>query len=384
MEKFETLAYRRSRKAYAAQCTFEYLISLLVTDAFLARLLTGIGVSDALTGIISSFVSLSFMIQLFSILAIRKRVSAKKMVLIFDTMSVVFFMFMYLIPFLPFEKDAKIIIMVLSILIAYFCKYFVLNLLFKWGNTYVSATKRATFSAKKEMISLFTGMIFTLIVGYIVDRYESLGNLSGGFLFLAISIFVLNICNFVSLMTIQKDEESKNAKVLPLSLIFKNTIGNENFRSVIFLTILWDVAKYFTVGFLGVFKYKDLGMSVLLVQVVNIVANFVRILISKPLGRYSDKTSYAKGFKLGLCFAAVAFFLNVFTTNATWILIIFYTVCYSCAVAGTNQNSFNIVYSYVDADYIVHAMAIKNCVGGLFGFGASLLGGKLKSEAKRS
>ena len=196
-------------------------------------------------------------------------------------------------------------------------------------------------------------------------------------MFLAISIFILNICNFISLAMIQKDEETHNTEVFPLSLVFQNTLGNENFRSVIFLTILWDVAKYFTVGFLGVFKYKDLGMSVLLVQVVNIVANFVRILISKPLGRYSDKTSYAKGFKLGLCFAAVAFFLNVFTTNATWILIIFYRICYSCAVAGTNQNSFNIVYSYVDADYIVHAMAIKNCVGGLFGFGASLLGGKL-------
>jgi len=35
------------------------------------------------------------------------------------------------------------------------------------------------------------------------------------------------------------------------------------------------------------------------------------------------------------------------------------------------------VYSYVDSQYITQAMAIKNCIGGLFGFGASLIGGKI-------
>ena len=36
-----------------------------------------------------------------------------------------------------------------------------------------------------------------------------------------------------------------------------------------------------------------------------------------------------------------------------------------------------MVYNYVDSKYIVYAMAIKNCIGGLFGFGASILGGQI-------
>ena len=254
----------------------------------------------------------------------------------------------------------------------------ILSICFKWANSYVDPTKRASYSATKEMISLFSGMFFTAITGYIIDKFEALDNLEGGFLFIALTILILNICNFISLAIIKKELQSEhNGDNEPFKVILKKTIGNKNFRSVILLTLLWDVARYFTIGFLGVFKYKDLMMSVFLVQLINILSSLIRIAVSKPIGRYSDKTSYAKGFKLGLYLAAAAFFINIFTTKSTWYLIIIYTVLMSCSTAGTNQNSFNIAYSYVDSKYIVQAMAIKNCVGGLFGFGASVLGGKI-------
>ena len=69
--------------------------------------------------------------------------------------------------------------------------------------------------------------------------------------------------------------------------------------------------------------------------------------------------------------------MNVFTTPDTWWLVIVFTVLYNVSLAGTNQNSFNIAYSYVNEKYIVQAMSIKNCIGGLCGFGASILGGKI-------
>lgn len=77
MADFNSQEYKRSRGAYMAQCTVEYFVSLLVTDAFLAKLLTSIGISDALTGIISSFITLAFVIQLLSIFLVRLRVSTK-------------------------------------------------------------------------------------------------------------------------------------------------------------------------------------------------------------------------------------------------------------------------------------------------------------------
>ena len=380
MADFNSGEYKRSRTAYMAQSTFEYFVSLLVTDAFLAKLLTSIGISDALTGIISSFITIAFVIQLASIFLVRLRVSTKALVTTLDTTSIFFFMFLFLVPFLPVDKTAKTILVMLSLILAYSSKYLILSVCFKWANAYVEPTKRGSYSATKEMISLFSGMVFTAAVGYIIDRFEGLNNLNGAFLFIAISILILNIANFSCLLMIKRESPfSHRGDFEPLGNVIKNTLRNRNFRHVIVLEVIFKIATYFTAGFLGVYKTKDLGMTVLLVQIVNIGSNFARMIISKPFGRYSDKHSYVKGFKLGMILLSFAYLILMFTTRQTWWLIIVYTAIHSCATAGTNANSFNITYSYVNSKYITQAMAFKNSIGGLCGFLASLAGGRLLS-----
>ena len=375
---FNTTQYKRSRGAYMAQCTFEYFVTLLVTDAFLAKLLTHIGISDHLIGIIASFVSVAYVIQLATIFLVKTKWSTKTLVMVFDTLSIFFFMFLYLIPFLSLSAGTKTVLAVLSVILAYLGRYLIHSLCYTWGNSFVNPDKRARYSANKEIISVITGMIFTTVIGYIIDHYEGIGNIEGGFLFIASSILILNVCNFVCLFMINKEDEAKHkADSEPFSVILKETLGNKNFRNIIVLTVLFDSARYFSLGFIGVFTTNDLMMSVFLIQIVNIIAYVFRVLVSKPIAKYSDKTSYANGFKLGLCLAAVSFAMLIFTTNKTWWLVILYTIFYSCSLAGTNQNSFNISYSYVDSKYITQAMAIKNSIGGICGFGASILGGKI-------
>ena len=88
---YDSKEYKRSRASYMTQCTVEYFVSLLVTDAFLAKLLTYVGISDSLIGIISSFISMAFVIQLLSVFIVRIKASTKKIVMIFDTISIFFF-----------------------------------------------------------------------------------------------------------------------------------------------------------------------------------------------------------------------------------------------------------------------------------------------------
>ena len=361
------------------QCTIEYFISLLVTDAFLAKLLTSVGFSASLSGIIASFTSLAFIIQLMAIPLVRTKFNAKTLVLVFDTLSICFFMMLYFVPFIPISTEWRIILIVIGIIVAYFGKYLVISIYFKWANSYVEPKHRAQYSATKEMISLFTGMVFTTIIGYIIDKYESIGNLKGAFLFLAVSLLILNISNFICISMIKKEDEKTAEDTPSFSDVWQHTIRNKNFRNIVILTVLWDMARYFTIGFLGVFKTNDLLLSVLTIQVVNVAANFARMIVSKPFGRYSDKHSFAKGFRVALCLAAGGFFINMFTSRSTWFFIIIYTVLYNCSMAGTNQNSYNITYSYVDDKYISQAMAIKNSIGGICGFGTSLIAGKILS-----
>ncbi len=65
--------YKTSRFMYILEAAFEYFISLMVAGAYLARLTTEIGMSDAMTGIISSLGSLASCFQIAAIFLFANR-----------------------------------------------------------------------------------------------------------------------------------------------------------------------------------------------------------------------------------------------------------------------------------------------------------------------
>ena len=249
---YDSPAYKRSRTAYKWECTFEYFVALLVGDAFLANLLTNLGFSESATGIISSLITLAFLFQLVSVFVVRKITNTKLVAILFHSLSQLFFMSLYLIPFMPFAESLKKPLVVVCILVAYFGNYMVSTLIFRWGNSYVDPKKRASYTAGKEIISLLTGMVVSFGVGYLMDRFKANDNVEGGFIFSAIAIFVFCLCDFVMLMLIKNDVKPKAEKGagVPFSEVLKNTVGNRNFLSVMVLAILWDVSRYLLVGFL--------------------------------------------------------------------------------------------------------------------------------------
>jgi hypothetical protein len=110
-------------------------------------LLKEIGVSDAVIGIISSFISLAFLFQLFSVFVIQRVRNTKRFVVLFHMLGRFFFMSLYLVPFLPFAAEFRQIAIIVCILLAYFGNYFVTSVLYKWGNSFVDPHKRASYSA---------------------------------------------------------------------------------------------------------------------------------------------------------------------------------------------------------------------------------------------
>lgn len=376
---YDSPAYKRSRLAYKWECTFEYFVALLVGDAFLANLLTYLGFSQAEAGIISSLITLAFLFQLVSIFVARKITNTKLFAILFHTASQIFFMALYLFPFLPLPASLEGLrkpLVVVCILAAYFGNYMVSTVIFRWGNSYVDPKKRASYTAGKEIISLISGMVVSLGIGYAMDAFKAADNLEGGFIFAAAGILVFCISDFVMLMLIKNDIKPKAKKGEGVSLVdvFKNTLCNKNFLSVVVLQVLWNSSIYMVSGFLGTYR-NFLFQNLLIVQLISVGGQLARAVFSKPFGKYTEKRTFAKGIELGLIIAAAAMFINVFTTPQTSFCIIIYTVLYNICLAGVSGNITNITYSYVDSSYFAEASAIKNSIGGLCGFGASLLGG---------
>lgn len=373
---FDIPAYKRSRSAYCLHCAFEYFIALLVSDAFLAKLLSNLGFSDMLIGVTSSIISAAFLFQLSAILLVRKIRSVKRYVITLSFLSQLLFVSLYLIPFLPVSASMKSVLVIVFLAMAYFCLYSMGPMLAQWGNSYVAPTNRGTYSAVKEIISLLSGMAFTLGMGYVIDIYEGLDNLRGGFLFIACAGLIVSLCSFTCLKSIsaQNAAATPDSEQIPMREVFRGTLGSRRFIPVVVASCLMSISSYMTVGFLGIFKTKDLMLSVATVQIINIAGNLARAALSKPLGRFSDKHSFAKGLEVGFFIDAAAFAFCAFSGPGTIWCIVVFTILHAVSAAGTNQNSFNILYSYVDQKYFVQAYAIKCSISGVIGFLASLVG----------
>ena len=378
-DKYTSKEYKLSRRAYITECMFEYLVALLVADAFIAKLLKYLGASDALCGVISSLISLSFLFQIFSVLVMGRIRNTKKTAIIFHGAAQFLFSCLYLIPFLRMGNGTRRGVFIACILCAYFGNYFVTTLIYKWGNTFVDPHRRASFSSLKEMVSLLTGMVVSLALGYAIDQLDKSGDLTRGFLLSSICMFIFCAADLVCLLLIKNDNKPETETLPPpkLSEIMRNTFGNRNYVKTVILKCLWWGGVYTTIGFLGTYKQEELFYTLAQIQIINIIGCGCRFAISKLFGRFSDKHGFVRGIQMAFTILAVAFTVNMFTApNTRWLIIVF-VVLYNISQAGTYQNMINITYAFVDVKYFVQAAALKDCIAGVFGFLCALGSGRL-------
>ena len=186
---FNSPTCTRSRWAYTLECAFEYFVALMVTDAFLANLLSHMGIEDAVVGIISSLISIAFLFQLVAILVVQRIRNVKRVAVTVHCVGQLFFMLLYLLPFINIPAPLRTAAVIGCVMIGYFGNYLVTSVIFKWGNTFVEPATRANFAGTKEMISLIFGMVVSLSVGRAVDRFAAAGDDRGGFLFISADIY---------------------------------------------------------------------------------------------------------------------------------------------------------------------------------------------------
>ncbi len=362
--------YKTSRVLYIIEAALEYFISLLVTGAYLAKVTAAIGISDTLTGILTSFVSLGCGFQIIAIFLVKKR-TVKPLVTILHSLNQLFFALIYLVPFIRLNQTSKIVLFVVFLLLGHIINNVINAPKINWFMSLVDDKKRGNFTANKEMVSLIGGMIFSLCMGKIIDIFEANGNLNGAFIVCGCSVFVLMIMHSATLIfSKEKPNENKDIKT---ATVIKELFKDKNLIKVILLPILWNIAHYASMPFYGSYQIKELDFSMTFVSILSIAYSIVRSLFSKPLGKYADKHSFVK--MLNICFTImlVAFGINVFTVPLNGkILYTIYYMLYAVAMAGINSATINLIYDYVEKERRTGALALNSTFSGFAGFFTTL------------
>lgn len=364
-------SYKFSQQMYIAEAGIEYLISILVSGSFLATLTKQLGISDSLTGIISSFISLGCLFQLLSIFLRPKKV--KPFVIIMSIINQFLFMLLYLLPLLNVAPAIKIVLFVTTIFIAYIIYNFAHPEKINWLMSLVDDNRRGIFTANKEIISLIAGMVFSFLMGALVDRYAEKNDFKTAFILSAVVLFALMIFHTLTMiLTVEKDVPTVKEKDS-----FKNSITtvfkNKDVLKVTLIFVVYYVSKDIIIPFLATYNINDLGFSLKFCSFIVILGSITRIIFSRFWGKYADKKSFAKMmekclFILGLSYVCIAFA----TPSNGAVMLILYNILNGVAMGGINSALINLIFDYVSPNMRANSLAICQSVAGVLGFLATL------------
>ena len=370
--------YRSSRAFTITTAALEYFVSLLVIGSYLAKLTSDIGIPDSVTGILTSFVSLGFGFQLFAIFLINKR-PVKTWVTVMSVVNQLCFAFVYVIPFFEISTAVKTAIFVVMLLMAHILLNVAGPAKIDWHMALVDDDKRGRFTALKEIISLVGGMIFSFVVGLVIDSCEANGNLHGAFIFCAIGVLGLMVVNTVALL-LTKEKTPEKIEHIPVMKMAGEIVRDKKIFKVILVSVLWYIALYSTYPFYGTYTIKELGFSMTFVSILSAAYAIARSLASRPLGRYADKHSFTR--MLNICYAIVlvAYAVNVFTVPANGkVMYTIYYILYAVSMGGINSASTNLIYDFVVPEKRVVTIALQHAMAGFSGFFATIIVGFLVS-----
>lgn len=363
--------YRRSRVLYHIEAALEYLIALLFSGSFLAYLTASLGISDSLTGIISSIISLGCLFQLLAVLIRRK--SVKRIVMWLSILNQTLFMLLYLLPLGDFVPgQVKVVLFVVMIIGAYLLYNLAFPKKISWLMSLVPDAERGKFTAIKEIISLIVGIAFSLGMGEVVDRFDAAGNSRGAFITGAVTIFVLmvlhTLCMGFSIEPVDKDHLTPR-----LREGIRRIWENRQMRSVVVVFLLYHLAAGSSSPFYGSYQIKELGLSQAVVWILAACGSLVRALVSVPLGKFADKMGFAKILRFCLMIFGVSFLcITVATPSNGLVCFLLYYIFTGVAMSGIGSAMMNLVFDYVQPEERADALAVTQAVGGVAGFCTTL------------
>lgn len=365
--------YKRGRLMYILEAGLEYLISILVADMYLASLTKELGISDSVTGILSSVISLGCLFQLITTLI--HKGSAKRLVMALSIVNQLLFMLLYVIPLTGWQDKAKQIIFIVAIVLAYFFYNIAHPKKINWFMSLVDDEKRGRFTAKKEAISLASGVIFNFAMGAVISYYQE-RNIRVAFIICGISIFAIMVLHTVTMiLTVEKKlPEQSNPAPSKRGVGFVTALKNKEILKVTLVFVLWQVASSVSVPFYGAYKNNTLMLDPIYgISILSAIYAVARAIFSFVWGRYADKYSFAKMLRICFAIAGISFLINAFCRPENgYVVYTVYYVLYAIAMGGINSALINLCYDYVTPEMRTDALAVSLAISGVCGFLATL------------
>jgi len=381
VDNLSTKILKRSQLMYMLEAALEYFTAILVSGSYLATLTKELGLSDSLTGLLSSIISLGCLFQLLSIFI--RRTKLKPLVIVCSIINQALFTSLYLIPLTNFAKQVKVALFVVIIILAYVIYNIIHPKKIHWLMSLVDNGHRGRFTANKEILSLTAGILLSFVMGAVIDYFNESGRIRTAFILSAVVISIIMILHTLAMVFVEERELAQPHRQKLLQTIGE-LISNKNILRVCGVFILYNISNYASVPFYGTYQIGELGFSLKFVSAIVMCGSISRVLVSKRWGRYADKKSFTAMIEKCLIFKGISQLFVVFANPTTGKLtFILYYIFNGIAQGGINSALINLIYDYVPLEKRADSLAITQAVAGLVGFLTTLCISPLVSHIQR-
>lgn len=365
--------FRRGRRLVIVEATVDYFIALCVTSTFLTAILTEMNVSASLQGIISAITSLACSIQMISVFTVKKTYPCRRWVSILNLINQLLFAVLYCIPSIEVSGTVKIVIFIGLLTAAYACQHYLTPSRVNWQMSLVDDNRRGIFTAKKEIVSLVGGMIFSQTAGILLDHFKAKGDMQTCFVLFGVTITVLSILHTVIMFITPEPMPVRKAPPKSFREILRTVFGSADLRRVITFDVLFGIANV-SLHFSSVYLVTTMGFSYTYITAVSVAHAAFRAIASPYLGRLADKKSWA--YMLRICMTVLTVGYIIYTVSSPKTALFLYPVfslCYAFSLGGSNAARTNLCLDYAEYEDRRYILGIKDAIRGIIEFFATLM-----------
>lgn len=370
--------YEHSRRmAIFEGCTARAVFNL-TSGAFLAGYVSFLGADDAFNGIIGAIPVLAGVISILSPIYFEKRDNRKLPIVILNFLHRFILGLMGFIPLIVEGTTPRLM------LVASF--YLLANLAISFSNPaasalYISLTPvniRGRYFGKRDSILLAFGIVFTLVLGRVLDGFRAKDNEYGGFIIVFSVILLLSLANGFFWSKIKEPAVNSKKTTFTLRQIVTIPLKNVGFRRIITFFILYNIGQQVAGPFFSVYMVTRLKLDYTYITIMGMMSTIVNVILVRIWGRVADSKSWNFVLTYSTLLLGIVHLCWLFVNNSTaFILVPIFHIVSGAAWAGIGISTFNIQYIYSPENGRTVYTGFNAALGGLMGFLGTLSGSVL-------
>lgn len=358
------MEYKKEYKKYLISSVLDTANNKITSHSFITAFAIYLGLSDYAIGIYAVLDTITNVIQIFAAPLFSKIGQSKLVVLTNYTLYRLSSICFAFIPFITNNIGIRTLLFFIFASIYAITGELGYITFVNWRMTLVKKEDRTKFASTRNIYKNTVVIVFSLLMGIILDKFTANGYELYGFMILFITIFLIAFIDiFIRINTYKPIVEDKKVTIKETMI---KPANDKSFRRVLVIGGLNRFANGIGLMFLNVFLLRYLNIGYIYYSILNILVNFSEALFSKFWAIKSQNRKWNKVLS-PMCIIYILAFLLLFTLNNT-ILIFCLPIIY--ILLGFGNSAYEMfdhiaIYEHSKEDYKTSYVTFERFVEGL-------------------